>query len=574
MSAEKIQINKMQFWKLFPETKAEEQQRVAQNQNAVDAGDYIRQCDLLIDRYPSYAKDIEESRQAGYDDLAIEKIFVNREKELRENGMTQQQCDEHFGRTRETKDIALAHAEWLKPKIRALTGLSDETIDLRLTEAKEFGEDIGLLLNEEYYKAMPVHLEFFKSSEEAMRSAALVQTLANQQAHTVWDMMNSDQSNAAHIEKCQKEIKSLSDQIYNETRKRPYGFQQNVAYSSTNLGIQLLQGMSESSNKIWLYGAGALALAATAASAGAPLAVAGGAGAVLANAAGAAMSATIADGVFTNTSIREAAETYQNLRNKNLSHSEARLWAIGAGAVKAGIEVNVASRLMKAYGLGDLVKGSAKFPSLTHLFTKEANKEAMQAFAKEGGVEKLLAEKGFRDFVIDRMKDFGVDVVANTAEEVQQEFVDVAVECMAAAIAKNPGLKPKDALARLTETAKSASKEFFYGMLPSVGISTGRAVGQEIRVSEKLGFAASKAYAASQKKSQKNQQSSNMTLTDADADDTTIVENGVVKEQDEQGKILRLYPDESKAVIEIAYVKNEKELLQNTVPGSQVPKSV
>ena len=272
--------------------------------------------------------------------------------------------------------------------------------------------------------------------EEAARSAYKVQMLSNKQAHVVWAMMNCDQSDTEYLAKCQNEVSELSDQIYEEMQKRPNGFQQNVAYSSSNLATQMMQGVGESANKVWLYGAGALVLAATSGLA-APLAIAGaGMTTALAGAAGAAISATFADGVFSNSFVREAAETYQNLRAKNLDHTSARLWAIGAGAIKAGIEVNVASRVMKAYGLGSVLKDQFKVTTLTKLMGNKVNHDAINLFAKNGGVEKLLAEKGFRDFVIDRMKDFGVDVAANTAEEIQQEFVDVAFECMAGAIAQ------------------------------------------------------------------------------------------------------------------------------------------
>ena len=546
MSEEKRQIDGMYFWKLFPETRKEKQEREQEN-NGLLAGEMPPQFDVLADRYPNFANDIEVSRESGRTDLEIEQNFVNKELSMRQEGMTQEDCDAFFGRTQNSKRQAVNNAEWLCPKISAHTGLSEEEVTLRLLEAEEKGVDIGLMLNEQYYKSEQNHLSYFKSSEDAALSAYRIQSLANKQAHVVWNMMNSDQADTRLINDCQKQVQALSEQIFEESRKRPRGFQQHVAYHASNLGMQMLQGMAESGDKVWLYGAGALALAAATAPA-VPLA-AGGIVATVAAAGSAAVSATVADGIATNSFIRETAETYQNLRAKNLDHSSAKLWAIGAGAVKAGIEMNIASRVLKAYGLGNVLTENTKL-SLAGLLRSKRSLEAINTFVKEGGVDKLLAQEGFRDFVISRMKEYGVDVAANVAEEVQQEFTDVVTELLAGAIAKDPDLQPKDALERLTQTAKQSSKEFFYGMLPGVILGIGTRIGKLNQVSDTLGIVAENFAADTEK-----------------AGNTKTQRDPIGYIKNENGKIKGVYPN-TNTPMKIYYLDAKYNEIEDTEPGA------
>ena len=427
----------------------------------------VEKPDPLLTSFPSKREQINTARGKGYTDEQIA-IGMNRlELEQYTKGKTPAQIDELFGRTEETKALY----DWQMKNLYAdemafRLGLTKEDVLNRIDDARVLGVAPDLFLrNEDFWKQLcessGVKTWRFGSLSEAAKTAAQIRLETDKGASLLWNSM---------IDPSMKDDSQLISQLdKNGTLRhlqqgKTTNFFQDVAFSAADLWTQWVQSGLTGLKYLPAYTGAALAVGAKTGGLLNPF----GAGAALST----GVAASLAHGAFEHTLKVESASEYATLRGMNVDKPTAALLALAGGAVKAGIEMNIFSRL------SEYIPGMPKMDKFLSL--PEGARSALAKLIQSEGVSPLVQIPTIRNALASRAKKYSADVGSNTVEEVMQDGVDILTEAIAAYLADNSNMPPQEAIrklfskenaARLAQTAAESAKTFAYGMLPAAAIN-------------------------------------------------------------------------------------------------------
>ena len=427
----------------------------------------VEKPDPLLTSFPSKREQINTARGKGYTDEQIALSMNRLELEQYTKGKTPAQIDELFGRTEETKALY----DWQMKNLYAdemafRLGLTKEDVLNRIDDARVLGVAPDLFLrDEDFWKQLcessGVKTWRFGSLSEAAKTAAQIRLETDKSASLLWNSMTDpsmkdDSQLIAQLDK--------NGTLRHLQQGKTTNFFQDVAFSTADLWTQWVQSGLTGLKYLPAYTGAALAVGAKTGGLLNPF----GAGAAL----GTGVAASLAHGAFEHTLKVESASEYATLRGMNVDKPTAALLALAGGAVKAGIEMNIFSRL------SEYIPGMPKMDKFLSL--PEGARSALAKLIQSEGVSPLVQIPTIRNALASRAKKYAADVGSNTVEEVMQDGVDILTEAIAAYLADNSNMPPQEAIrklfskenaARLAQTAAESAKTFAYGMLPAAAIN-------------------------------------------------------------------------------------------------------
>ena len=427
----------------------------------------VEKPDPLLTSFPSKREQINTARGKGYTDEQIALSMNRLELEQYTKGKTPAQIDELFGRTEETKALY----DWQMKNLYAdemafRLGLTKEDVLNRIDDARVLGVAPDLFLrDEDFWKQLcestGVKTWRFGSLSEAAKTAAQIRLETDKSASLLWNSMTDpsmkdDSQLIAQLDK--------NGTLRHLQQGKTTNFFQDVAFSTADLWTQWIQSGLTGLKYLPAYTGAALAVGAKTGGLLNPF----GAGAAL----GTGVAASLAHGAFEHTLKVESASEYATLRGMNVDKPTAALLALAGGAVKAGIEMNIFSRL------SEYIPGMPKMDKFLSL--PEGARNALAKLIQSEGVSPLVQIPTIRNALASRAKKYAADVGSNTVEEVMQDGVDILTEAIAAYLADNSNMPPQEAIrklfskenaARLAQTAAESAKTFAYGMLPAAAIN-------------------------------------------------------------------------------------------------------
>lgn len=427
----------------------------------------VEKPDPLLTSFPSKREQINTARGKGYTDEQIALSMNRLELEQYTKGKTPAQIDELFGRTEETKALY----DWQMKNLYAdemafRLGLTKEDVLNRIDDARVLGVAPDLFLrDEDFWKQLcessGVKTWRFGSLSEAAKTAAQIRLETDQSASLLWNSMTdpSIKDDSQLISQLDK-----NGTLRHLQQGKTTNFFQDVAFSTADLWTQWVQSGLTGLKYLPAYTGAALAVGAKTGGLLNPF----GAGAAL----GTGVAASLAHGAFEHTLKVESASEYATLRGMNVDKPTAALLALVGGAVKAGIEMNIFSRL------SEYIPGMPKMDKFLSL--PEGARSALAKLIQSEGVSPLVQIPTIRNALASRAKKYAADVGSNTVEEVMQDGVDILTEAIAAYLADNSSMPPQEAIrklfskenaARLAQTAAESAKTFAYGMLPAAAIN-------------------------------------------------------------------------------------------------------
>lgn len=427
----------------------------------------VEKPDPLLTSFPSKREQINTARGKGYTDEQIALSMNRLELEQYTKGKTPAQIDELFGRTEETKALY----DWQMKNLYAdelafRLGLTKEDVLNRIDDARVLGVAPDLLLrDEDFWKQLcessGVKTWRFGSLYEAAKTAAQIRLETDKSASLLWNSMTdpSMKDDSQLISQLDK-----NGTLRHLQQGKTTNFFQDVAFSAADLWTQWGQSGLTGLKYLPAYTGVALAVGAKTGGLLNPF----GAGAAL----GTGVAASLAHGAFEHTLKVESASEYATLRGMNVDKPTAALLALAGGAVKAGIEMNIFSRL------SEYIPGMPKMDKFLSL--PEGARSALAKLIQSEGVSPLVQIPTIRNALASRAKKYAADVGSNTVEEVMQDGVDILTEAIGAYLADNSNMPPQEAMrklfsqenaARLAQTAAESAKTFAYGMLPAAAIN-------------------------------------------------------------------------------------------------------
>ena len=428
----------------------------------------VEKPDPLLTSFPSKREQINTARGKGYTDEQIALSMNRLELEQYTKGKTPAQIDELFGRTEETKALY----DWQMKNLYAdemafRLGLTKEDVLNRIDDARVLGVAPDLFLRDEDFwrqlcESSGVKTWRFGSLSEAAKTAAQIRLETDKSASLLWNSMTDpsikdDSQLIAQLDK--------NGTLRHLQQGKTTNFFQDVAFSAADLWTQWGQSGLTGLKYLPAYTGAALAVGAKTGGLLNPF----GAGAAL----GTGVAASLAHGAFEHTLKVESASEYATLRGMNVDKPTAALLALVGGAVKAGIEMNIFSRL------SEYIPGMPKMDKFLSL--PEGARSALAKLIQSEGVSPLVQIPTIRNALASRAKKYAADVGSNTVEEVMQDGVDILTEAIAAYLADNSNMPPQEAIrklfskenaARLVQTAAESAKTFAYGMLPAAAINS------------------------------------------------------------------------------------------------------